>query len=504
MLGIQMKSGMKGIAVGLLACQALVVQWGCGGSERRTGVTPPHNLVVIVSDALRRDVLGCYGGSARTPHIDRLAREGTLFENAYSTAPCTLPSSVAMLTGNYSRTYSYYIRREIPGKNKALPWKQYCFYVPDAEWLLAESLVAAGWMARAAIGNSVVERSNILQGFTRFPKKGREWRKRAGDSLKRMGVSLEKVNHRQEFLMLEFLWSVSRSQRFFLLHWILDPHAPYASLPQRGEDLSGMERTLPHPPEFYASLREHEMQKLYRAGSLSDAEMNYIRRRYRAEVESVDERVGMILEILESRKLLADTLIVFTSDHGELLGGHGFIGHGRSFYQELVRVPLIFRGPGVERGRRVFSRVSHLDLTPTLADLCHAPVGDRMGGSYSHLFRVEDEGVPLVYFDAVSNSLDPKWAGWDAILGGKYKLVVNRKAQEIQKVLYNLQEDPGEMVDRAADFFQRVDELSRQIARLRATIRTRLEHNASRLREKLDLNNEARKARETLKSLGYL
>ena len=59
----------------------------------------PRHLVIIVSDALRRDVLGCYGGAAHTPNIDRLAREGTLFENAYSTAPTTMPSAVAMLTG---------------------------------------------------------------------------------------------------------------------------------------------------------------------------------------------------------------------------------------------------------------------------------------------------------------------------------------------------------------------------------------------------------------------
>lgn len=65
----------------------------------------PHNIILIISDALRRDVLGCYGGDCYTPNIDWLAQNGTLFENAYSTAPCTVPSSVAMFTGNYSTTY---------------------------------------------------------------------------------------------------------------------------------------------------------------------------------------------------------------------------------------------------------------------------------------------------------------------------------------------------------------------------------------------------------------
>ena len=305
-------------------------------------------------------------------------------------------------------------------------------------------------------------------------------------------------------LALKFLSSVPLNRSFFLLDWIADPHAPYASVPKTRIDLPSLETSLPHPPEFYSSKRCSELQELLSTGALSGPEMAYIRRLYRAEVESVDERVGLILHALENRGRLKDTLIVFTSDHGELLGEHDRIGHGRGFFQELVRVPLIYRGPGVPSGKRISPMVTHLGLTPTLVELCGAPIQECMGRSYSALFAREGKGESMAYFDAVSNNLDPTLAGRDAILRGEFKLIVNRKANRVKKVLFDLEREPGEDVDRTIDFPDQVQTLSREIARVRAVIRQRLEQNASRLKGSLDLDDAARKARETLKSLGYL
>ena len=111
----------------------------------------------------------------------------------------------------------------------------------------------------------------------------------------------------------------------------------------------------------------------------------------------------------------------------------------------------------------------------------------------------------MAYFDAASNSLDPKLAGWDALLRNNFKLIVNRQVNKrTRRMLFHLEGDPGEMVDRRIDFPDRVGAMNREIGRIRGLIRKRLKQNALRLKGSLDLGAEARKAYDTLKSLGYL
>ena len=118
------------------------------------------NLVLIISDALRQDVLGCYGGGARTPNIDRIATDGVLFENAYSTSPWTGPSAVSIFTGSYATSYPC----------SALSWTRQIL-VPDAELLLAEALSERGY--ETALQNENVQASlhNCFQGFTALDQK---------------------------------------------------------------------------------------------------------------------------------------------------------------------------------------------------------------------------------------------------------------------------------------------------------------------------------------------
>ena len=124
---------------------------------------PDCNIIMIVSDALRADMPGCYGGNAKTPHIDWLAEKGVLFENAYSTAPCTMPASVSMLTGNFSRAYGIIQKDE--HKNRT---HQYSFYVNDSEKLFAEALKEIGFDVKMDVENNIAARSNNLQGFEKL------------------------------------------------------------------------------------------------------------------------------------------------------------------------------------------------------------------------------------------------------------------------------------------------------------------------------------------------
>ncbi|MCK5618807.1 MAG: sulfatase-like hydrolase/transferase, partial [Candidatus Krumholzibacteria bacterium] len=111
---------------------------------------------MIVSDALRQDVLGCYGGDARTPNLDWLAKNGVLFENAYSTSPWTAPSAVSMFTGNYATTYgcSPHAKTRRPGPIR--------IYVPRSEHLFVEALNQDGYVTAMKIENVNASMHNNL------------------------------------------------------------------------------------------------------------------------------------------------------------------------------------------------------------------------------------------------------------------------------------------------------------------------------------------------------
>ncbi len=165
---------------------------------------------------------------------------------------------------------------------------------------------------------------------------------------------------------------------------------------------------------------------------------------YLAEVEYVDQRVGRILDVLEHRRLLENTIVVFTSDHGEAFWEHGFPSHGNTYFEEMVRVPLIFSGPGITPGHRLEAPVSHLDLAPTLAELLEVTLPQGLqGSSYAGLLSGEPAFPDPVYFTGAHQQVQA-----DAIIDPPYKLITGLDGSG---ALYNLASDPDEQQDLAAD-----------------------------------------------------
>jgi len=435
----------------------------------------PRNLVLIVSDSLRADILGCYGGPAHTPNIDSLARRGVVFHRAYSTAPCTLPSSVAMLTGNYSRTYAHYLKPSAGDTESDND--QYCFYVPDSEILTAERLRAKGITCIASIENQVVKRSNILQGF-----------QTAGDYQVRGLIS-----------------KIPPDKRFFLLKWFMDPHAPYNPPAEAVSALKIPWKDLPRKKDFYTRNVYGAFIPLMREGKITKSEIQAFRQLYRAEVEWMDRRVGMLLEELNARPDAADTLVVFTSDHGELIGEHNRIGHSEDFWEPLVRIPLIFKGPGIKKNS-IMTTISHLDLIPTLAYILFrsAPEG-LQGESYHGALRQHIIPEREPFFDCASNHLTARWINTSAMLSREYKLVVNPRGQGGRNSLYRPYVDQGEMSDFAAKHTRVVERMYAKWKKTWRTNRKRLQANMRRLGNHAgDLKKKHAETQKILKSLGYL
>jgi arylsulfatase A-like enzyme len=466
------------------------------------------NIILIVSDALRYDVLGCYGGDADTPNIDWIAKNGLLFENAYSTAPCTMPSAVSIATGNYSRTYSLVINEKTGNPNR-----KYICYVHKKEKLLSKELKLKGYDVKMNIENSLAASANNFQGFEEFRqiKELSEAEIRFVENrirIRKTGrpkKNIPSFSYYHMYDLLHYLLTVPQSRHFFVVKWFFDPHAPYDPPRKFKKRIPIAPDTLPQEEGFYSKSFIKDFNRLVRVDKFSKKECAYIKALYKAEVESLDERVGYILEAMKQRNLLKKTIIVFTSDHGEAFLEHSHLGHGQRCYETLVHIPLIFMGPGIQAGKREKTVVSHLDLMPTLKELVGVKYADQtQGESYSALFYGRPISRRAPFFDRVSNSIKSKYTERDALLMDGYKLIVYKKGGKYVFKLFNLTDDSGEMKDISEENREIVRKMFKRITDLRKENKKRLEKNIAKIDKSVELDNEWEKTMEELKALGYI
>jgi arylsulfatase A-like enzyme len=498
-----------GIIIPVLAVAGIITVIGIfslfrGNKECSGGGSNKNNLIIIVSDALRHDVLGCYGGDAETPNIDRLAGNGVVFENAYSTAPCTLPSSVSMFTGSFSRTYGT-IRKKEHRKWRGL---EQSFYVPNKEKLLAEALKENGYEVKMDIENKIAYRSNNLQGFEKF----RTLEQMTPEQVKRVETEtgIRNIGFNKNFQasskydrmygLLYYLLTTPGNRPFFIIKWISDPHAQYNPPEKFRKRIPVNISTLSRELNFYTMMRE-------RMWKVPKNERPFLKHLYRAEVESMDERVGFIIKALKQRGFLENTVIVFTSDHGEAFGEHRRWSHGGAFYDHLVKIPLIFSGPGIPKEKREKNVVSHLDLMPTLKDLFGQEYKDDMQGkSYGALFSGKEINDRAVYFDRITNDMQNKKARSDGLLMNGYKLIVenNQQTKTTRLVLYNLSEDPGETKNLSKIKPGIVKKMFVKLLSIRKENQKRLKKNLAKIGKNVDLAARNKETLEALKTLGYI
>ena len=350
------------------------------------GVAPSRlNVLLITLDTTRADHLGAYGfESISTPNIDRLAREGVLFEQAISAAPLTLPAHASLFTGRFP-----------PGPGVR---DNTGFVLDPHETTMAGILKRNGYRTGAFVGSVVLASGRGLDvGFDtyrdRFPgvEAGRalpgDLRRRASD------VTAEAES-----------WIATPGSSPFLawLHFY-DAHQPY------------------DPPEPYASM--------------------YGGRPYDSAITYMDAQVGRMVAFLEQRRLLDSTVVIVVGDHGESLGDHGEAGHGIFVYESVMRVPLIIRAPyeGL-RGRIVDDLTRSVDVLPTLLELLgrHSTAVD--GTSLVPLMAGK---IRTLNLEAYSESLYPLHAfGWSelhALRAGGFKVIAAPRPE-----LYDLESDPFE------------------------------------------------------------
>ncbi len=445
------------------------------------------NLLFIVSDTLRWDYLGAYGNTwIKTPNLDRLAAESVVFEDAYAEGLPTLPARRVMQTGRPIVPFKYvpqksdmvqlhgwhgvfdedvtaaewlreqgYVSALItdvyhmmkPGKNfhRGFDCWHWIRGEEDDPFMLRDDAQVADLLERSAPGAQFRNRHWLIQHLMNR----KDW---ASDADTFVGQVM-----RQAAAWLE---AYTLDAPFYMWVDCFDPHEPW------------------DPPLDYARLYDPEFDSLDglvppgMTKNMTEAQVRNVLTAYAGEVTLVDKWVGHLLDTLKGTGKLADTLIVFTSDHGCMMGEQGEIHKGANrLRNQCTRLPLFIRHPqGEGAGTRVKGFVQHTDMLPTALGIMGQPQHERMLGRNMWPSAVpplpsgrgQGGGTPLAARDVVVTAFGPyaayrtdRWSYvtlWDSASTAP-------QAAPHQPELYDLQADPQELTNVAADHPQVAAEL---------------------------------------------
>ena len=427
-------------AVCLMIASALAA--GCGPSDQpasdapaaavaREPAPPPRHVLLVSIDTLRADHLGCYGYPKPTsPQLDALAAESIVFDNAWATAPWTLPSHASLLTGLYPSHHG--ARKQRDGLDPQVG-------------TLAEALRARGF-ATGSVVNAV-----FVSGYFGL-NRGFDSHALVANNERPRGTAREVTRKG-----LAWLDAQADTRTFLFLHYF-DVHSDYTAV-SRFRDFFVTEAGRLRG-------RTHDLTRL-NLGQIrpEPRDIAHLVALYDAGIRQLDHDLGTLFTALRERGRLADTLVIVTADHGEEFGEHGRFSHGRH-YQELLRVPLIVRLPGADRaGTRIAEPVSLVDVAPTiLAAVGAEPAAPGDGVDLSPLWSGASPGAanrPIFAQTGPFMRDDLR-----SVREGGFKLILDRETGERQ--LYHLADDPGEREDVADRHPELVERLTGAIAELDA------------------------------------
>lgn len=448
------------------------------GFERKAETQAPRklNVLFIAADDLNND-LGCYGHPlVKSPNLDRLAAQGVRFDRAYCQFPLCSPSRTSLFTGLRPDTTQVYdlqkhFRSVLPdvvtmpqlfqknGYFVARVGKMYHYGNPGD--IGTDGLDdAPSWNVRVNPRGVDKDEEKVLTNHT--PRRG------LGNALAFYASPAPDEEHTDGKVTLETikLLEANKDKPFFIAAGFYRPHCPYIA-PKKYFDLYPLEKIKAYP------FKPADNTKLPAAAlftnppnlGLSEQQQREALQAYYASISFLDANVGRLLAALERLKLLDNTLIVFWSDHGYLLGQHGQ-WMKQSLLEGSARAPLMLAGPGIAKGKASARTVELLDLYPTLADLCglsNTP-SNLVGHSLKPLLKNPAAQWVHPAFTQVRRGNGPntfmgysvrqdrwRYIEWD---GGK---------QGVE--LYDEQNDPGELRNLAHD-----PQYAKTVAQLKQTL----------------------------------
>ena len=432
------------------------------------------NVLWICTDQQRYDTIGALGNPhASTPVLDAFIGEGTSFSNAFCQSPVCSPSRASFLTGRYPRTTGCRQNGQRIPKDEVLVSKLF----RDAGYRCG----LAGKLHLASCSDGKVE-GRTDDGYDDFfwshhpqpdwpenaytqwlAEKGKTWDGLLEEDRSpyvRGGPPAE--FHQTTWCAektIEFIRANEGRPWFFSFN-CFDPHHPFDPPAEYMERFPVEEMPLPsvHPAEaerqttFQKLDREwaHDNPGEFHTGAMTDDDRRQVYAAYMAMISLIDDQVGRILEALRETGQDRDTLVVFMSDHGEMLGDHGIYFKGPHFYDCQMRVPLVIRWPGgsVNAGRRIEGLVELVDLAPTLLDAGELEIPQRMQGK-SLLPMLRGEAETEFVHEQVFAEYYNAWTHGDAygsmLRTQKEKIVVYHGTG--QGEFYDLENDPQEFLN---------------------------------------------------------
>ena len=436
------------------------------------------NILFIMADQLRADALGCYGnGFCQTPNLDRLAAEGVRFENAFTPNPICVPARASITTGNYSHratgvkdnhglitddqprlaahfadagyaTYAcgklHYVPYAPPGVPRLLHGFQHCDLTEsgrlvgqfDPEGRLRgledyhDYLVDVGWAgySRAhGIGNN-----DVRPAPSPLPPEHHVDHWVADRTIDRLNAHV--AEH--------------PAQPFLIFCSFPKPHSPYDP---PGEYARMYDPREVPPPVGDASMlgtrNPHSDRERYTRAfnSLSPAARRVIKCHYYGLISHQDAQIGRVLAALDASGLAEETIVVYTADHGDLMGDFGSY-FKCSFLRGSGHVPMIFRGPGIDAGARRRQLVGLQDFLPTFAALTGCPLEDDVHGvDLSTAFAHGSTPTRELYY---AQCLDEPHQS-AMVTDGRWKYIYSQEGPTEE--LYDLETDPNELKNLAAE-----------------------------------------------------
>lgn len=454
----------------------------------------PPNVVMILVDQMRADVLSFYGGQiCRTPALDRLAARSVIFDRAYTPLPVCSPARASILTGLYPHTHRLAANTSEKNGEPEYPLTRDAF--EDSPAVLSRRLKALGYenwyIGKWHLGNHPGQLPRDFDmgghqfaghgsGGYAYPeyweylrRKGLEYKFTDGPHMlgfHQYGTLAGKGEVEVSAFLaedsLEFLdrWSEKRESPFFLYVNFWGPHTPYYPTQEYLDLYRNVE--IPPWPEFENTdpnkPRLHRLQVPPEGRGRGWDFWEPGVRHYFAFTSLIDDQIGRILQRLRDLKLEEDTIVIFSADHGESLGSHGGIQNkGYAMYEETMRVPLLIHVPGIaarrERGLAVLN-----DLYPTILEAAgdKDPEAGRQARSLLPLMR----GASRDW----RTTLGAEFHGLQSLV--TQRMIVNQRYKYIWNMgdrdeVYDLQEDPHEMHNRFEEWRRKpvVRELQEQM-----------------------------------------
>ena len=459
--------------------------WLCSGSGQAAPAAQKPNILFIMVDEMRWDVMSCEGHPiVKTPNRDKLAREGTRFATAYTCSPVCVPSRYCVFTSRYA-----YVHGSL---NNQTP--------PQAGELLLPAILKKYGYETALSGKLHFLPGNRSYGFDYFwsdssegPRKLQSWpeflAKKYGSKAQQLldqpypndplGRDIARLPYPKEDTQtywttdraVDFLGQRDKANPFFLFVSYVAPHSPS----HLAEPYWSMYDPKKMPTPTIPDAVKKERAEALKAGAfvrhlVGDEEMaRRLTATYFAKVTMIDDNVGQLLREVEKRGLMDNTIIVFTADHGNMLADRGRWFKG-VMYEGSSRIPLLIKAPQTSalagtfnRGKVIKQVVENIDIMPTLMEMSGLPLQGQAGFQGRSLINLVGGEDPQ-WKDIAYSELDPKM-----IRTPQYKLIKNGEYKRFSGPgdyeLYDMIKDPKEENDLSADpaHAQALQELRRKL-----------------------------------------